>query len=82
MDKLDLEHFDYTASAQLFALKGRKYGPVTFHRFDTAAEGLRFAIETLPAERLKGSFMETASVRLDAAMMRQLYGAPRYPLKG
>ena len=82
MDVINLGQFDYAASAELFALKRNKFGPVTYHRFDTAAEAIRYAIENLSRPLLSGSFIETGDVRLDGTMIRQLYGAPRYPLKG
>ena len=43
--------FDYAASAELFMLK-RKRGarqPLSYRRFATAAEAIRFAVEELPA---------------------------------
>ena len=54
-----------------FALKRKNYGPVTYHRFDTAAEGIRYAIESLSPSRLKGSVIETGAFPLDAKMIRQ-----------
>ena len=44
--------FDYTASAELFIPKNGKAGlrqPVSFRRFATAAEAIRFAVEDFPA---------------------------------
>jgi len=81
MDKMNIEQFNYAALAELFALKDKKYGPITYHRFDTATEGLRYAIESLSPACLKDSFMETGVFRLDAKLMRQLYTAARYPGK-
>ena len=46
-----------------FALKRKNYGPVTYHRFGTATEGIRYAIENLSNSRLKGSVIETALFR-------------------
>ena len=45
MDRVKDKSFDFNASAELFALKKKKYGPVTYRRFDTAAEAIRYAIE-------------------------------------
>jgi hypothetical protein len=75
------EEFDYGASAELFALKRKKYGPVTYRRFDTAAEAIRYAIESLSSNLLGGTFIETGADRLDGRTIQQLYAGSRYPLK-
>ena len=81
MDKSHTEEFDYGAPAELFALKRKKYGPVTYRRFDTAAEAIRYAIESLSHPLLSGTFIETGADRLDGRTIQQLYGGSRYPLK-
>jgi hypothetical protein len=53
--------FDYTASAELFMPK-RKGGPrppLSYRRFATAAEAIRFAVEELPAVRTLGAWMRS-----------------------
>jgi hypothetical protein len=82
VDAINTEQFDYRAPAELFALKRKKFGPVTYHRFDTAAEAIRYAIENLSRPLLPGSYIETGAVRLNGRMIQQLYGAPDYPLRG
>jgi hypothetical protein len=77
-----LEEFDYSAPAELFAQKRKKiYGPVTYQRFETAAEAIRYAIEDLSRALLDGTFIETGAERLDGRSIRKLYGSDRYPLK-
>lgn len=76
-----LEEFDYSAPAELFAQKRKKYGPINYRRFETAAEAIRYAIEDLSRSLLDGTFIETGAERLDGKSIRQLYGSDRYPLK-
>ena len=52
---LDVGAFDYTAAAELFAgFNGKGNKGSSYNRFDTAAEALRFAIETAPAQTMLG----------------------------
>lgn len=81
MDHIRLEEFDYSGSAELFALKRKKYGPVTYRRFETAAEAIRYAVEDLSRPLLEGTVIETGAERLDARTIRELYCGARYPLK-
>lgn len=80
MVKNPSEEFDYGAAAELFALKRKKYGPVTYQRFGTAAEAIRFAIENLSRPLLDGTFIETGADRLDGRAIQELYRDSRYPL--
>ena len=46
----DLNGFDYGAPAELFPNRGRAgKSRIKYKRFDTAAEALRFVMESLPA---------------------------------
>lgn len=76
-----LEEFDYCAPAELFAQKRKKYGPVNYRRFETAAEAIRYAIENLSRSLLDGTFIETGTERLDRRSIQLLYGSDRYPLE-
>ena len=50
----DLNGFDYNAPAELYPSRIKKgRGRITYKRFNTAAEALRFAIEEIPAAVLK-----------------------------
>jgi len=53
---------------------------MTYHRFSTGAEAVRYAMEVLPAEVLFGTVMEVCDSRFGAAEIRRLYESPAYPL--
>jgi hypothetical protein len=74
--------FDYNAPAELFPSKGRgrSRSPVSYRRFDTAAEAVRFAIEELPPAFLSGAVLEVSEARFDMNEIRALYDAEKYPL--
>jgi hypothetical protein len=75
--------FDYTTEAELFPLVRRKFtkgGPVGYKRFTSAAEAIRFAVESLPPDLLRGAYLEVAEERFDANGIRQLYESDTYPL--
>lgn len=77
-----MEKFDFSAPAEIFTSKGRGVGrrPMTYHRFSTGAEAVRYAIETLPVEKLYGTVMEVDETRFAAEDIRRLYESPGYPL--
>lgn len=74
--------FNYAAEAELFPTRGRlsKRQPVTYKRFETAAEAVRYAIEELAPELLVGAYLEVDEERFDANGIRELYASPAYPL--
>jgi hypothetical protein len=77
-----LDLFDYDAPAEVFMTRGfaTRKSPVTYRRFDTAAEALRFAVEELPAPLLVGAVLEVQEDRFDHQAIRDLYSRSRYPL--
>jgi hypothetical protein len=78
----DMSGFDYGAPAELYPSRIKKgRGRVTYKRFDTAAEALRFAIEEIPPAVLLGAYLEVDEARFGVAEMRNLYDAEAYPLK-
>lgn len=80
--ELELPGFDFTAPAELFLSRSKKMrGQVGYKRFDTAAEALRFAIESVPAPALLGAYLEVDEVRFGEQEIRLLYDSPAYPLK-
>jgi hypothetical protein len=72
--------FDYHAPAELFPSRSRKGRSVTYRRFNTAAEALRFSLEQVPESALLGAYLEVNEARFGLAEMRQLYQSPAYPL--
>jgi hypothetical protein len=78
----DLSGFDYNAPAELFPSRIKKgKGRITYKRFNTAAEALRFAIEEIPAGVLLGACLEVDEKRFNEQEIRFLYDSAGYPLK-
>jgi len=60
----DLNGFDYNAQAELFPSRSRAgRSRSRYMRFETAAEGLRFVIEQLPAPVALGAFLVVDEAR-------------------
>ncbi|MEI8150630.1 MAG: hypothetical protein WCG92_03425 [Hyphomicrobiales bacterium] len=78
----DLNGFDYGAPAELYPSRIKKgRGRITYKRFNTAAEALRFAIEEIPPAVLLGAYLEVDEARFGVAEIRFLYDSAAYPLK-
>jgi hypothetical protein len=78
----DLNGFDYNAPAELYPSRIKKgRGRVTYKRFNTAAEALRFAIEEIPPAVLLGAYLEVEEARFGVQEIRFLYDSAGYPLK-
>ena len=78
----DLNGFDYSMPAELFPSRNKKGGSrITYKRFNTAAEALRFAVEDMPGGALLGAYLEIAETRFGEQEIRHLYDSAAYPLK-
>jgi len=77
-----LEGFNYQAPAELFPSRSKKgRGRVTYKRFDTAAEAIRFAVEEVPPPALLGAYLEVEEARFGLHEIQYLYERAAYPLK-
>lgn len=73
--------FDYALSAELYPSRIRKTGrPLSYRRFDTAAEAIRFIVEEAPAESMLGACLEVDEKRLSLQDVKNLYESESYPL--
>lgn len=75
----DSAAFDYSAPGEMFMTYNRKH-PLTYRRFQTAAEAIRFAMEEFPQSLLVGVVMEVDEERYDHRKIRALYEGENYPL--
>jgi len=77
-----MENFDFTAPAEVYASRGRGMSrwPMTYRRFDTGADAVRYAVETLPPEMLNGTVIEAGDERYEGRSIRGLYDSASYPL--
>jgi hypothetical protein len=79
---VDAKPFNYEAVAELFPARSRKFNRqfARYRRFDHAADALRFAIEELPPQLLRGAYLEVEEERFDSSEMRRLYDSAEFPL--
>jgi hypothetical protein len=79
----EITTFDYGVAAELFMgkRKGRSRQPLSYRRFATAAEAIRFAIEELPAVRALDAWMQVGDERFDGEDIQRLYESDKYPLQ-
>jgi hypothetical protein len=76
-----MPRFDYDAPAELFtgrSIRGSR--AVRYHRFDSGAEALRFAMETLPREHLLAAVLKVNEERYRHGEIQKFYEAKDYPL--
>jgi hypothetical protein len=75
-------NFDFSEPAELYGgsnWSGRPTG-VTYRRFDTAAEAIRYAVEELSGASRRACVLEVDEKRLNHAEIRRLYDSGDYPL--
>jgi hypothetical protein len=74
--------FDFNAPAEVFTAKrvGMRAQPVTYARFPTGAEAVRYAIERLEANKQARTIIESGDERYDNSAIRKLYDSAAYPL--
>lgn len=73
--------FDYTVPAQLYyPVRAGKWAPLSFDRFETSAEAIKYAVEQLTPVMLHGAVLEIEEDRFGSGDIRQLYEAQSFPL--
>ena len=82
-DDREIPTFDYGVPAELFMgkRKGRPRQRLSYRRFATAAEAIRFAIEELRAVRALEAWMQVGDERFDGDDIQRLYQSDDYPLQ-
>jgi hypothetical protein len=75
--------FNYEIPGEFYSRKhqGTKSTGLTYQRFKTAAEAIRFALEALPPAALNSSMLEAGGDRYWGKELRTLYADPKYPLR-
>ena len=72
---------DYSAPAELFLANRTKTGRENYRRFATAAEAIRYAVETLRTPKALGASLVVGDERFNSSEIQQLYEAADYPLR-
>jgi hypothetical protein len=73
---------NYDAVAEFYLPKSRRFrnAPLSYKRFERAADAVRYALEELSPEQLVGAFLEVDEERFDGKAIRALYDSEDYPL--
>jgi hypothetical protein len=79
-DVTDTMDFNYRTPAGLFAPNGGS-GILTYRRFGTMAEAIRFVIEKLSPARQRRAFIDVGDTTLSGEGIRELYDCKNYPLR-
>ena len=77
----EMEPFDFSAGAEVYASRGRGVSkrPVTYRRFRTGGEAIRYVMEEMAPEMRVGAVVEAGDARFDAGDIRALYESTEYP---
>jgi hypothetical protein len=73
--------FDYDAPSELFLAKRTKSSRQNYRRFATAAEAIRYAVETLGTPKAFGAWLQVGDERFNSSEIHRLYEAADYPLR-
>jgi hypothetical protein len=75
--------FNYEIPGEFYSRKSQGMKPtgLTYQRFNTVAEAIRFAIEDLPSAAFGGCMLEADGERFGARELRALYANSKYPLR-
>jgi hypothetical protein len=78
-----LRNFNYRSPGEIYSRSTLRMKPsgLSYRRFGTAAEAIRFAMEALPSTALDGCILETDGKRLSGPEVRELYLSQHYPLR-
>jgi hypothetical protein len=76
------EPFPFDAPAEVYSSTGlgARKRPMSYRRFPSGAEAIRFVIEELPQLVQRGTIMEVGDGRYEMADIRALYDSEAYPL--
>jgi hypothetical protein len=65
--------FDYNIPAELFLAKRPKNGRENYRRFATAAEAIRYVVETLRTPKAFGAWLQVGDERFNSIEIQRLY---------
>lgn len=77
------EKFTFGAPAEIYSSGGSRArkGPMSYRRFQSSAEAIRFAVEELPQNLQRGTAMEVGDDRFEFAAIQAFYERDDYPLQ-
>lgn len=77
------EKFTFGAPAEIYSSVGSRArkGPMSYRRFQSSAEAIRFAVEELPQNLQRGTVMEVGDDRFEFAAIQAFYERDDYPLQ-
>lgn len=75
--------FDYLSPAEVYTANKRRGGRhlMTYRKFETAANAIRYLIEELPGTKISGAILEVEEGRYRHKDIRKLYDNKAYPLR-
>lgn len=74
------DNVDFSAPAELFPAPSRRRRVVSYQRFGTLSEAVRYAVEELKPELRDGAFIECDEIRYGPDEIDALYLSSSYPL--